>query len=376
MAEHPGRILKKILAEKGLLQSDLAFILGQRTAGLNQIIAEKRGVSADMSKALGEALGLRPDYFANLQIAYEIAIADDPDPSVSLRASLLSKYPIRDMIRRGWIEDSDAQGLQMQLAQFFGLDSVEKIPYLSHAAKKSSYEEREIAPTQIAWLFRVKQIAKSMTCPKYSPDSLSRSLEQLRDLLAYPEEARHIPRMLAECGVRFVIVETLPQAKIDGVCFWLDSNTPVIGMSTRYDRIDNFFFVLRHEIEHVLRGHGKDEDAIDAELEGQRAGTDSTLPEQERIANVAAADFCIPAEKIESFIRRKHPFYYEKDVLAFAKLHNIHPGIVVGQMQHRLDRYNYLKKHQVRIRHFVLPGARADGWGQTTTIALGRMVKS
>ena len=80
--------------------------------------------------------------------------------------------------------------------------------------------------------------------------------------------------ILAESGVRFVIVEALPQAKIDGVCFWLDKQAPVIGLSMRYNRIDNFWFVLRHEIEHVLKGHGRDapEGMIDAELEGDRAG--------------------------------------------------------------------------------------------------------
>ncbi|MFX8692489.1 hypothetical protein ABTM44_18400, partial [Acinetobacter baumannii] len=71
-----------------------------------------------------------------------------------------------------------------------------------------------------------------------------------------PEETRNVPRLLQEAGVRFVIVEGLPGSKIDGVCFWLDDKSPVIGMSLRFDRIDNFWFVLRHECAHVLHGHG------------------------------------------------------------------------------------------------------------------------
>jgi HTH-type transcriptional regulator/antitoxin HigA len=76
-------------------------------------------------------------------------------------------------------------------------------------------------------------------------------------LLYAPEESRHVPRLLLECGVRFILVEKLPQADIDGVCFWLDAKSPVIGMSTRRDKIDNFWFVLRHEIQHVLERHGQ-----------------------------------------------------------------------------------------------------------------------
>jgi HTH-type transcriptional regulator/antitoxin HigA len=183
-------------------------------------------------------------------------------------------------------------------------------------------------------------------------------------MMTKPEDSRHIPRFLAECGVRFVLVENLPQSKIDGVCFWLDDRTPVIGMSTRYDRIDNFWFVIRHEIEHVLQRHGMQCAIVDAELEGQNAGTGTTVSNIERIANAAAANFCVPSEKLDSFIKRKHPLYYERDVVAFAKVNGIHPGLVVGQMQHRLNRYDYLRKYQAKIRHFILPGAYADGWGQ------------
>ena len=118
------------------------------------------------------------------------------------------------------------------------------IPYLAHAAKKTTYEAKEIPPAQLAWLFRVRQIAKSMTVSKYSEDALASAIIRMREMLIAPEEARHVPRILAECGVRFVIVEVLPQSKIDGVCFWLDKNSPVIGMSMRFDRMDNFWFVL------------------------------------------------------------------------------------------------------------------------------------
>ena len=61
---------------------------------------------------------------------------------------------------------------------------------------------------------------------------------------------------------------------------------------------------------------------------------------------------------------RKRPFYYEKDVVAFAKLHQRHPGLVVGQMQKRMDRWDYLNRHLAKIRHCVLPASVADGWGQ------------
>ena len=140
-------------------------------------------------------------------------------------------------------------------------------------------------------------------------------------------------------------------------------------MSLRHDRIDNFWFVLRHEIEHVLREHGQQTEMLD-DLDGPMAAMDDSVPEDERVANLAASDFCAPREKLTSFMIRKHPFYYEKDVIALARILNRHPGLIVGQMRKAMNRWDYLTKHLVKIRKFVLPGAVADGWGQAFSLSL------
>jgi HTH-type transcriptional regulator/antitoxin HigA len=352
--KHPGIHLREILESRGWIQRDLSFILGCPEKGLNLIFTGKRGISPEMSKALGHALSVPEDYFADLQKAHDIALAKDPDPAISLRARMQDNYPIREMIKRGWIKETDAAGLERQLANFFGVIDPTAIPYLSHAAKKTNYEEKEIPPAQLAWLFRVKQMAKSISVPKYSAYKLNEAIERMRELLISPEAAQRVPRILSECGIRFIIVEALPKLKIDGVSFWLDNNEPVIGLSFRYDRIDNFWFVLRHEIEHILNGEGRDIAMIDAELEGKRAGdTSLDIPESERKANAAASNFCVPKDKMESFMRRKHPFYYEKDVVAFSHLNGIHPAMAVGQIQYR---------------QYVVPNSIADGWGQIIPI--------
>ena len=366
---HPGYYIKEEMEARGWSQRDLAFILGSSDQLLNPILNGKRGISPDMARALGEAFDVPAEFFANLQQAYGLAQARTPDPSVAVRRNLQSAYPVREMIKRGWIELSDAAMIETQLVRFFGKQDASEIPYFgTHAAKKSSYEEREIPPAQLAWLFRVRQIARSVSAPRYSEKGLRAAIGEFQSLLYAPEEIRWVSRILMECGVRFIIVEKLPNADIDGVCFWLDTHSPVIGMSTRRDKIDNFWFVLRHECEHVLQCHGRNEEMIDDNLEGEKASTSKTLPPEEQIANAAAADFCVPVEKLNSFLARKHPFYYEKDVIAFARLLNRHPGLVVGQMQHRLERYDYLTRYLVKVRQFVLPGSIADGWGQVVPV--------
>jgi len=364
----PGYFIREELEARGWSQRDLAYILGTPEQAVNMIISGKRGVSPEMAKALGKAFDVNPDLFANLQKAYDMSRARDPDPGVEKRARLQNAYPVREMIKRGWLVDTDAALLEEQMARFFCVANSNEIPHIAHAARKTSYEG--VPPAQLAWLFRVKQIAESMAAPRYSAKALKEALPRLRQLLIEPEEARHVPRILSECGVRFILVECLPNAKIDGVCFWLNKHAPVIGMSIRHDRIDNFWFVLRHEIEHVLQGHGMDEEIIDIELEGERAGSGANISEEERIANAAAADFCVPQSEIRSFIARKSPFFAERDVLGFAKRLQIHPGIVVGQIQNHTKRWDLLRKHLAKIRQFVLPGTMVDGWGQTAPVSI------
>lgn len=362
---HPGVYIKEEMDERGWSQRDLAFILGCAEQAINPILNGKRGISPDMAKALGVAFDVPAEFFANLQQAYDLSQARTPDPSVAVRRNMQSRYPVREMIKRGWIEQTDAAMLEVQLYKFF---EETDIPYMAHAAKKTHYEEMEIPPAQLAWLFRVRQIARSITVVKYSEKALRSALSELQQLLYSAEETRHVPRILMECGVRFVVVEKLPGAKIDGVCFWLE-DSPVIGMSMQHDRIDNFWFVLRHEIEHVLRNHGQEKEKIDFDLDSEGSSLCS-IDEEERVANQAAADFCAPADRLNSFMARKHPFYYEKDVVAFARVVQRHPGIVVGQIRRKLNRYDYLTRYLVKVRQHVLPGAIADGWGQVVPVSL------
>jgi HTH-type transcriptional regulator/antitoxin HigA len=164
-----------------------------------------------------------------------------------------------------------------------------------------------------------------------------------------------------ECGVKYVIVEALPGSKIDGACFWLNNDQPVIALSLRLDRIDNFWFVLRHEIEHVLQEHGKDDGFIldlDPEVSNQ-----NIVNEAEIVANLAAAEFCVPKTELDNFYNRIYPLFSEQKVLLFANRIGVHMGIVVGQLQRKLNRYDYLRSYQVKIRSYAISGALTDGWG-------------
>jgi HTH-type transcriptional regulator/antitoxin HigA len=363
----PGEFIREEIEARGWSQTDLAYILGMPVTAVNQIISGKRGISADMAKALGEAFGTSAELFANLQKAWELSRAKEPEPGVAKRGLVQGSYPLREMIRRGWLQDSGPDMLELQLTSFFDVLSFDQIPHLPHRAKRTNYPHYERIPApQLAWLFRVRQIAKEMVVPAYSQAKLKRAIESMKAMRADPEEARHAPRLLQEAGVRLVAVESLPGGKIDGVCFWLKKSAPVIGISLRHDRIDNFWFVLRHECAHVLHEHGQSAEIVDVELD--KASENES--EEESVANFEAADFCVPQEQMDSFYLRKNPYFYEKDAVGFARRLGVHPGLVVGQIQRRTGNWSYLRRYQAKIRDIVLPSTIYDGWGHIAPAGL------
>jgi HTH-type transcriptional regulator / antitoxin HigA len=167
---------------------------------------------------------------------------------------------------------------------------------------------------------------------------------------------------LTGAGVRLVVVEYLLGAKLDGACFWInDGRSPVIALSLRLDRIDNFWHTLFHEVDHILHNEGKDAPIVDL-LDAQvSARTD--LPDFERRANRNAADYCINAKAMEAWIARASKVSSRARIVAFAEQMSVHPGLVVGQLQHRhLIPYSYHREFLEKVRSLVVTSVPTDGY--------------
>jgi HTH-type transcriptional regulator/antitoxin HigA len=127
----------------------------------------------------------------------------------------------------------------------------------------------------------------------------------------------------------------------------------------RYDRIDNFWFVLAHELAHVKNGDG----SVDTDLVGKTARALEDKPESEKKADRMAASLLIPAKALQAFITRHRPRFSKRAILGFAESIPIHPGIVVGQLQHRKAiGYSHSREMLVPVRDLVTEVAVTDGW--------------
>jgi HTH-type transcriptional regulator/antitoxin HigA len=170
---------------------------------------------------------------------------------------------------------------------------------------------------------------------------------------------------LAEGGIRFLVIEQLPQTKIDGATFWLNGKWPVIVLSLRYDRIDYLWYTVAHEIGHVKHGDGLQIDTDIAEWGESHAD----IPVEKK-ADDFATNLLVDQSELNSFINRTRPYYQRDLILGFARRIGVHPGIVVGQLQHRGEvSWNHFRKMLVNVRDSIMETALTDGWGHFPSIS-------
>lgn len=358
----PGEYIRDELEARGWTQLDLAEILGKSITNISGILNGKIGISPETAKGLGEAFGTSAELWLRLDAQFRLRDAR-ATPGTELRSFIYSKAPIREMIKRRWLEGStNPEVLSSRLCQFLGIDSLDEEPRpFAHAARKAT-SYGEMLPSQMAWLSRVAQLAPVVAVAgNYAPDGFGAMISSLRTLVPNEADLRRVPRLLADYGIRFLVVEQLPQSKIDGVCVWLDKRSPVIALSLRYGRVDSFWHTLFHELGHVKVGDGQsDPPTVDSDLTFAEDGP----PTIELAASRFAVETLIPAAELRGFIDRVGPLYSLKRIQGFASRIGVHPAIVVGQLAYRREiNWSRFGSLMTVIRDHVTGTALTDGWG-------------
>jgi len=82
----PGEFIREELVARGWSQGDLARVLARPLQSVNMIINGKKRITAETAKALGLALGTGPELWMNLEAAYQLHTAPEPDPAIARRA--------------------------------------------------------------------------------------------------------------------------------------------------------------------------------------------------------------------------------------------------------------------------------------------------
>jgi len=322
----------------GLKPRDLEPYLGGRSR-VSEVLGRKRPLSIAMIRALHEGLGIPAEALINA--------ASPPDDDPDAAAVQWERFPLKEMIARGWIESRRAStgtrdSSRKLLEPFFAragsqLAASPLYRRSTHVRGGKDMDEFALA----AWTARVRQVAgerkphRRYDGRSFRPDAI-KGLVQLSRLDEGPKLAQ---QWLADRGVIMVVEAHLPRTRLDGAAMRSDDGTPIIALTIRYDRLDNFWFTLLHECAHVLRHlTGKSETDVteyvdDLDVEG-------AADPREQEADDFARESLVPSEQWQASAVAFAPSV--DAAVALADEVGVSPAVVAGRVRHEKRNFRLL----------------------------------
>lgn len=336
LAELP-RILIQARIVQHLSQRELADLVGLKEQQIQRYESEEYS-SASLRRLLEIAEALK---ITVTEIA-EIDQTSKTTTSTKKEEIDWSKFPIKDMYRRGWFEGfSESLDTVLQEGELLTRNfilSVIKKPVMSlhhlHIRTGSQIDQYAL----LAWECRVLTLsAKEKNIGIYKKQSLnSEWISKLVKLSNLPDGPLRAKEMLQEVGISLIIEPHLANTFLDGAALLYDGS-PVIGLTLRYDRLDNFWFVLLHELMHVINHlqKGKLESIFDdLEVENnENIELEADMLAGEKLIQQTEWNF-----SLARYTRSK------ESVKDFAEKLGISPAIVAGRVRHEANNYIILNE--------------------------------
>lgn len=330
-------ILIRARIVKGLSQRQLADTIGLREQQIQRYEAEEYA-SANLRRLakVANALGLSISEIAEFKSTSQQPLDVDKDDDLAW-----DQFPVKEMYRRNWFKETPgsldaAIANAEELVKEFVKGSINN-PVHAFARQRVRAGGNVNPYALLAWQCRIITLAKKQDLKnKYSRRIITKEwLNKLANLSCVENWEKKVIDYLRDYGIRLVIESHLPNTYLDGAAILLSDGSPVIGMTLRYDRLDNFWFVLFHELVHIIKHlHKGDIESIFDDL-------DVEAEDIEREADELAGEILVPEDKWEialvRYLRNKN------SIIDFAQELHIHPAIVAGKIRREANNYIILK---------------------------------
>lgn len=334
----PGASILDAAEERGWTQAELARRLGYTEKHVSQIINGKVPITVDAAQRLERVLGSTMEFWLALEANYRKHKARlEAEQVHATWASWLNELPVRDLMNCGAIPSQRQNArnkptLVEACLRFFGVASPEdwRTHYggMQVAFRRSRAEQSNVGAIS-AWLRLGEQQAEKLDSPEYSRTDFLNALQSIRGLTREQSEIflPKISKLLHDAGVLLIVVPSIPRAHVSGVARWL-GNRPLIQMSLYGKTNDKFWFTFFHESAHILLHANNREDKKSIFLDDPNAASIDAPREHE--ANAWARDWLVP----NKYSSRLTELRSKNAVIDFARDIGVHPGIVVGRLQH------------------------------------------
>jgi len=346
----PGEFIKEELEARNWRQEDFAYIIGRSPKEVSKLVKNKR-ITIETAKLLSKAFGQSPQYWINLDTNYRLRLYDESlkEKNTAKKADIYKYLPISKMVKKGWIKSFvSVDELIEEVKNFWNIKKIdfsfldkEELPNFRKSEAYNQYNKYYA----LTWFKMAQKCAKKYRVNKYRKNDL---INFVNSLYKYTPLHNGIDLFLEELnkmGLKFFVLSHIKKTYIDGASFF-DGENPVIVYTQRYDRIDNFWFTIAHELAHILIDLKNPDDYFIDNLDEINMNT-----EQE--ANKFASKI-IKANEILKYFKSFRNYISESRVINCAKELNISQAIVVGVLQHfdKLPR-RHLNKFKIQVSKLI-----------------------
>lgn len=317
-----------------LSRKDLIPYIGS-ISKVSEVLSRKRPLSLPMIRRLNKGLGIPADILIEDVETDSSVVSQDPEID-------FSRFPLKEMLERGCFGDFEGN---VQRLKDYAEDLVRKFmhdllpkrmePAFLRAPMHQRGDRQADDIALLAWRMCVLRKAREVNLTReYKPGSVTPEwLRELAKLSAFDEGPKLAKEYLSRIGITLVIESHFKRTFLDGAAM-LDNARPIVALTLRHDRIDNFWFALLHELAHVAK-HLNDENPVFID--------DLDRPNPERIENEAdemAQEALIPKDRWDT--AKAQVTLSSEDAIAFADEIGVHPAIVAGRLRHETKNFRLL----------------------------------
>jgi len=333
----PGDTIADLLEERDWTQAQLAERLGYTTKHVSQLINGKAPITEETAIKLERVLGSSAGFWLKREAQYRAQLAKiEQEKRLQAWMPWLDKLPVHDLMQQGVITKrrlvaKNKPVVVKDLLQFFGVASPDEWQGF-YVGMECDFRRTREAQSDVgaiaAWIRQGEILAERLDCPKYSKPKFEKAVREIRSLTVLDPQkfGPKMQRLCWEAGVVFVLVPSIPRAHVSGMARWLNLHKALIQLSLYGKTNDRFWFTFFHEAAHILL-HDKKNIFLD-----ECDGGEKLSSEHEEEADRWAREFLIPLK----YDAELPQLQSKQAVVEFAEQIGIHPGIVVGRLQHQV----------------------------------------
>ncbi|QSA97061.1 ImmA/IrrE family metallo-endopeptidase [Methylococcus sp. EFPC2] len=330
--------------QQGLKKKDLVPYFGSLSK-VSEVLARKRPLSLVMIRKIHKGLDIPADILLGAAEDQDIDLSEEPRYDYA-------KFPWQEMLSRGYLKDfagsvQQAKEKGEELIRGF-MRGVPDQPALLRAPLNQSGSRVMDDYALRVWCVTVLKKArhqKQNLRTQYKHGSITDDwLRDLAKLSCFEQGPRLVQEYLANIGIVLVIEEHFKKTYLDGAAM-LDDGMPVIALTLRHDRLDNFWFALIHELVHVQKHLNASNLFISDNLDDK-----SRSSKEELEADTGAREALIPsAEWDASEVKNTHS---AEHVITLADRLRVHPAIVAGRVRYQTDNWRLLTGFNASVRKY------------------------